>query len=145
MAVPLCEKLETSGINVTVINSGMYKKPDDKTDPHDSSWIHLYHSVDLFRKSHFAPEQWRDLRGYIHERDVIMRQKVVTLTRINRQLEMMNCKLPDAVSDIEGAGQTGCFFEFKPVQSLKRRPGGIPERQLSSLFSKCSERKVGGV
>jgi hypothetical protein len=30
---PLCEKLETSGINVTVINPGMYKKPDDKTDP----------------------------------------------------------------------------------------------------------------
>jgi hypothetical protein len=101
---PLCEKLETAGINVTVINPGMYKKPDMKTDPHDSSRIHLYHSVDLFRKSHFAPEHWRDLREYIHERDVIMKQKAVTLTRINRQLEMMNCKLPDVASDIEGAG-----------------------------------------
>jgi hypothetical protein len=101
---PLREKLEQSGINVTVINPGMYKKPDIKDDPHDSSWIHLYHSVDLFKKSHFAPEQWRDLREYIHERDVIMTQKAETLTRIQRQLSMMNVKIQTVISDIEGVG-----------------------------------------
>jgi hypothetical protein len=101
---PLREKLEESGISVTVINPGMYKKPDIKDDPHDSSWIHLYHSVDLFKKSHFAGEQWRDLREYIHERDVIMTQKAVTLTRIQRQLSMMNVKIQNVISDIEGVG-----------------------------------------
>ncbi|MDR0724936.1 MAG: transposase, partial [Prevotellaceae bacterium] len=101
---PLREKLELSGISVTVINPGMYKKPGIKDDPHDSSWIHLYHSVDLFKNSHLAPEHWRDLREYIHERDVIVTQKAITLTRMNRQLEMMNCKLPTVVSDIEGVG-----------------------------------------
>ncbi|MDR0613181.1 MAG: IS110 family transposase [Dysgonamonadaceae bacterium] len=101
---PLREKLEVSGINVTVINPGMYKKPNIKDDSHDSSWIHLYHSVDLFKKSHFAPEHWRDLREYIHERDVIMVQKAVTLTRMQRQLEMMNVKLQHEISDIEGVG-----------------------------------------
>jgi hypothetical protein len=109
---PLREKLEVSGINVTVINPGMYKKPDIKDDPHDSSWIHLYHSVDLFKKSHFAPERWRDLREYIHERDVLMVQKAATLTRIQRQLEMMNVKMQHIVSDIEGVGSLKVIREI---------------------------------
>jgi transposase len=75
---PLREKLELAEISVTVINPGMYRKPDMKDDPHDSSRIHLYHSADLFRKSHFAPEQWRDLREYIHERDIAVTQKAAT-------------------------------------------------------------------
>jgi transposase len=73
---PLREKLEVAGISVTVINPGMYRKPDEKTDPHDSSWIHLYYSADLFKKSHFALEQWRDLREHIHERDIAFLKKI---------------------------------------------------------------------
>lgn len=101
---PLREQLEVAGINVTVINPSMYKKPEMKNDSNDSTWIHLYHSVDLFKKSHFAPEHWRDLREYIHEREVVVTQKAQTLTRINRQLSMMNVKIQNVVSDIEGVG-----------------------------------------
>jgi transposase len=101
---PLREQLEVAGVNVTVMNPSMYKKPDMKNDSNDSTWIHLYHSVDLFKKSHFAPEHWRDLREYIHEREVVLKQKAQTLTRINRQLSMMNVKIQNVVSDIEGVG-----------------------------------------
>jgi transposase len=99
---PLRNMLENGGIRVTVINPSHYKKPEVKTDGKDSIWLHQYHSVDLFRMSHYAPECWRELREYIQERDSVQRHKSVSLVKIQRQLSMMNVKLQHCVSDIEG-------------------------------------------
>jgi hypothetical protein len=102
---PLREKLETAGLRVTIINPRDYKRSGDKKDDaYDSMQIHLYHSIDFFRRSHFAPEHWRDLREYNHERDIVALQKATTLVRIQRLLTMMNVKFANVVSDIEGVG-----------------------------------------
>jgi hypothetical protein len=99
---PLRSMLENAGIRVTVINPALYKKPDLKTDGKDSIWLHQYHSVGLFKDSHYAKECWRELREYIQEREVMQNHKSQSLVKISRQLSMMNVKLPHFVSDIEG-------------------------------------------
>jgi len=101
----LYEILEDVGIRVTLINPGHYKNSSClKTDENDSLWIHQYHSCGILRHSHIASEYYRELRNYIHERNVVQQQKSETLTRIQRLLTMMNIKLHHVISDVEGVG-----------------------------------------
>jgi len=101
----LYEMLEDAGISVTLIHPGHYKNSSHlKTDENDSLWIHQYHSCGILRHSHIASETYRELRNYIHERNVVQKQKSETLTRMQRILTMMNLKLQHVISDIEGAG-----------------------------------------
>ena len=101
----LYEMLEDAGIRVTLIHPGHYKNSSHlKTDENDSLWIHRYHSCGILRHSHIASETYRELRNYIHERNVVQKQKSETLTRIQRILTMMNLKLQHVISDMEGAG-----------------------------------------
>jgi transposase len=94
--------LEDRGIKTIIINPSLYRKPEVKTDGKDSIWLHQHHSVDLFRPSHIAPDYWREVREYIQERELIVRQKGVVLVKIQRQLDLMNIKLSHFISDIEG-------------------------------------------
>lgn len=101
----LYEMLEDVDIRVTLIHPGHYKNSANlKTDENDSLWIHQYHSCGILRHSHIASEHYRELRSYIHERNVVQKQKSETLTRIQRLLTMMNLKLHHLISDIEGVG-----------------------------------------
>jgi transposase len=101
----LYELLEESGIHLTLINPSHYKNSaNQKNDIKDSIWIHQYHSCGILRNSHIAGELYRELRHYIHERNVIQRQKSDTLNRIHRILSLMNIKLQHIISDIEGVG-----------------------------------------
>jgi transposase len=99
----LYELLEDAGIQVTLINPGHYKNSaNQKTDIKDCQWIHQYHSCGILRKSHIAPDLFRELRTYIHERNMIQKHKSVTLNRIHRLLSLMNIKYQHIISDIEG-------------------------------------------
>jgi hypothetical protein len=101
----LYELLEEAGIKVLLINPGHYKNSaNKKTDIQDCQWIHQYHACGILRNSHIAPEIYRELRSYIHERNVVQVQKSETLTRIQRILTQMNVKIQHVVSDIEGVG-----------------------------------------
>jgi transposase len=101
----LYELLEESGVSITLINPSHYKNSaNQKNDIKDSIWIHQYHSCGILRNSHIAGELYRELRHYIHERNVIQRQKSDTLNRIHRILSLMNIKFQHIISDIEGAG-----------------------------------------
>ncbi|MDR0866144.1 MAG: IS110 family transposase [Candidatus Symbiothrix sp.] len=101
----LYELLEDSGIKVTLINPSHYKNSaNQKTDINDCIWIHQYHSCGILRHSHIAPDLYRELRHYIHERTVIQVQKSDTLNRMHRLLTLMNIKFQHLISDIEGAG-----------------------------------------
>jgi len=52
--------------------------------------------------SHIAEEQYRELRVYIHERNVLQNAKADTLNRIQKVLTQMNIKFQHVISDIEG-------------------------------------------
>jgi hypothetical protein len=94
--------LEERGIKVIVINPSLYRKPEVKIDGKDSIRLHRYHSVDLFKPSHIAPDYWREVREYMQERELIVKQKGIVPVKIQRQPDLMNIKPSRFISDIEG-------------------------------------------
>jgi transposase len=95
--------LEEHGIRVTLVNPRHFKNVDgQKTDVRDSQWLHQLHAHGLLRASHIPEEVYRELRSYLHERNLLQQQKSDTLNRIQRVLTEMNIKVQHLISDIEG-------------------------------------------
>ena len=95
--------LEDAGINITLVNARHYKNVTaQKTDVKDAQWLQQLHAHGLLRGSHIAPEKYRELRTYIHERVVFQNQKSDALNRIQKILTQMNIKVQHIISDIEG-------------------------------------------
>lgn len=99
----LYEILENHGFQVTLVNPKHFKNVDaQKTDVKDCQWLQQLHAHGLLRKSHIAPELFRELRSYLHERNIHQNQKSDTLNRIHKLLTQMNIKFQHLISDIEG-------------------------------------------
>jgi len=99
----LYEILEQHGIGVTLVNPKHFKNvAGQKTDVIDCQWLHQLHAYGILRASHIAPEIYRELRAYIHERNILQKQKSDTLNRIHKLLTKMNIKFQHIISDIEG-------------------------------------------
>jgi transposase len=99
----LYEVLEEHDLSVTLINPRHFKNVQaHKTDVKDCQWLHQLHAHGLLRASHIAPEIYRELKSYLHERNVLQQQKSDTLNRIHRVLTQMNIKMQHLISDIEG-------------------------------------------
>ena len=97
------EVLEQSGFKVTLVNARNYRNVDgQKTDVKDCQWLHQLHAHGLLRASHIAEDQYRELRTYIHERSLLLKNKSETLNRIHKVLTQMNIKVQHIISDIEG-------------------------------------------
>jgi transposase len=95
--------LEEHGLKVTLVNPRHFKNVDGhKTDVKDSQWLHQLHAHGLLWASHIAEEVYRELRNYLHERNVLQQQKSDTLNRIQKILTQMNIKIQHLISDIEG-------------------------------------------
>ncbi|MFI5140653.1 MAG: IS110 family transposase [Sphingobacteriales bacterium] len=101
--ISLFQILEGYGMKVTLVNPRHFKNVDGhKTDVKDSQWLHQLHAHGLLRASHVPQEIYRELRGYLHERDILQHQKSDTLNRIQKILTQMNIKVQHLISDIEG-------------------------------------------
>ncbi|GAC1388759.1 MAG: IS110 family transposase [Ginsengibacter sp.] len=101
--IAVYEILEQQGFNVTLVNAKHFKNVDaQKTDVKDCQWLHQLHANGLLRGSHIAEEAFRELKSYLHERDVLQQQKSDILNRIHKLLTKMNVKVQHLVSDIEG-------------------------------------------
>jgi len=97
------EVLEQEGLKVTLTNPKHFKNvAAQKTDVKDCQWLHQLHAHGLLRSSHIAPELYRELKTYIHERNTLQNMKSDTLNRIHRILTQMNIKVQHVISDIEG-------------------------------------------
>jgi transposase len=95
--------LEDRGLQVVVLNPSHYRNvAAQKTDVKDAQWLHQLLAHGLLRNSHIAPEPYRELRHYLHERNILQGQKSETLNRIQKHLTMMNIKFQHLISDIEG-------------------------------------------
>lgn len=122
--------LESYGMEITVVNPSHYRNvAAQKTDINDAQWLHQLMAHGLLRNSHIAPELHRELRHYLHERDIYKKQKSDTLNRIQKTLTLMNIKTQHLISDIEGVAG------MKLLQSICL---GIsdPEKLLEIIYSK---------
>jgi transposase len=101
--VAVYEILEQHGFKVTLVNAKHFKNVDaQKTDVKDCQWLHQLHANGLLRASHIAKEEYRELKCYLHERNILQKQKSDTLNRIHKLLTQMNIKVQHLLSDIEG-------------------------------------------
>lgn len=99
----LYELLEQQEMEVTLVNARHFKNvAAQKTDVKDAQWLHQLHAHGLLRRSHIAAEDYRKLRSYLHERNLLQKQKSDTLNRIHKLLTQMNIKVQHLISDIEG-------------------------------------------
>lgn len=95
--------LEKRGIKIVLINPSHFRNTTArKTDINDAQWLHQLLAHGLLRDSHIAPELYRQLRSYLHEREVLQQQKSDTLNRIQKTLTLMNIKFQHLISDVEG-------------------------------------------
>lgn len=129
------EILEQQGFTVTLVNAKHFKNVDaQKTDVKDCQWLHQLHAHGLLKASHIAPEVYRELKSYLHERNILQKQKSDTLNRIHKLLTQMNIKVQHLISDIEGVSG------MKLLQAIAR---GIKEPQELLSLIDVSRLKAG--
>jgi transposase len=135
--------LEQNGMKIVLVNPSHYRNvPARKTDINDAQWLHQLLAHGMLRDSHIAPELYRELRSYLHEREVLQQQKSDTLNRIQKVLTLMNIKFQHLVSDIEGVAG---MLLLRAISTGMREPEALlklidynrlkasPEDLLSSL------------
>lgn len=130
--MPLFSILEGMGMQVVIINPSHFRNvPAQKTDINDAQWLHQLLTHGLLRNSHIAPEAYRELRQYLHERGNCQKSKSDTLNRIQKVLSGMNIKFQHLISDIEGV--TG-------MQLLEAICSGI--REPEALLAKVGHKRL---
>jgi transposase len=135
--------LERHGMEMILVNPSHYRNVSaQKTDVNDAQWLHQLLAHGLIRNSHIAPELYRELRQYLHEREIYQDQKSATLNRIQKTLTLMNIKFQHLISDIEGVAgmklvraiSSGISEPEKLLALIDvKRLKASPEELLSSL------------
>jgi transposase len=95
--------LEKHGMEMFLVNPSHYRNVSaQKTDINDAQWLHQLLAHGLIRNSHIAPELYRHLKQYLHEREIYQNYKSDTLNRMQKTLTLMNIKFQHLISDVEG-------------------------------------------
>jgi transposase len=95
--------LEKHGMEMFLVNPSHYRNVSaQKTDINDAQWLHQLLAHGLIRNSHIAPELYRELRQYLHEREIYQNHKSDSLNRMQKTLTLMNVKFQHLISDVEG-------------------------------------------
>jgi transposase len=104
--IPLYDILEGYGIEVYLVEARKMKNvPGRKTDVADCQWIQELHSYGLLTSSYVPDETVRKLRDLVRHREKLVESKSTHILRMQKQLELMNIKITNVISDI--TGQTG--------------------------------------
>lgn len=158
--IPLYEILETKGFDVVLANAKYVKNvPGRKTDVQDCMWLQQLHSCGLLHASFRPEDHICVLRGFMRQRDNLVKGAGIHLQRIQKALMQMNIRLDKAVTDI--SGETGMKIieaiidgERDPVNLAKLRnwrvkkdEAEIAEALLGNyrqehLFSLAQEHKL---
>ncbi len=102
--IPLFELLESEGFEVNLVEPGQLSRcgARPKTDVLDAQWIQRLHSYGLLRASFRPPDSVLALRAYSRLRQTQVRNAASHVEHMQKALEQMNVKLPEAVSSIIG-------------------------------------------
>ena len=102
--IPLCEMLESAGIEVFLVDPSYTKqvKGRPKTDRRDCKWIQRLHALGLLAAAFRPDEKIRVLRNYLRQRANLVRSSSQDIQHMQKALEQMNLKLTVVISDITG-------------------------------------------
>jgi transposase len=101
--IPLFQILETSGLEVRLVNAHFVKTvPGRKSDVLDCQWLQKLHSYGLLSGSFRPDDQVCVFRSYIRQRERLTKSASVHIQRMQKALTEMNVQLHRVVSDITG-------------------------------------------
>jgi transposase len=97
------EVLERKGLQVVLVNAHHLKNvPGRKSDVRDCQWIQQLHSYGLLSASFIPDEATRELRYFVRQRTSLQKEKSTKLQHMGKSLQLMNLKLQNVISSIEG-------------------------------------------
>ena len=121
--IPLYQILEERGFEVKLVNARHVKNvPGRKSDVQDCRWLQRLHSYGLLSGS-FRPEaQVCVLRGYLRQRDNLVRYASAHIQHMQKALGEMNLQLHKVLSDITGV--TGMRI-IRAILAGERNPAAL--------------------
>lgn len=128
--------LVKADLEVYLVNARHVKNvKGHKTDVVDSRWLQLLHSIGLLSDS-FHPDAYTEqLRTLVRHRRSLIRDKSRCVTKMNKSLVLMNIRLSNVMSDIDGV--TGLEI-IKAIIAGERN-----SRQLAKLSQHRLKASVG--
>jgi transposase len=104
--IPLYEILDARGFEVVLVNARDVKNvPGRKTDVKDCQWLQQLHSYGLLKASFRPEDHICTLRGFMRQRDNLVKGAGIHVQRMQKALTQMNVQLHKVISDV--TGQTG--------------------------------------
>ena len=104
--VPLYEVLEERGLAVKLVDARKVKNVSGrKSDVSDCQWIQQLESYGLLAGAYRPSEEVVILRGYVRQREMLVRLAVTHIQHMQKALQQMNLRLDTVVADV--TGQTG--------------------------------------
>lgn len=102
--IPLFELLERRGFRVSLVDPRQTRQVSGrpKTDVLDCQWTQRLHSYGLLAASFRPEDQVVVLRGYLRQRQMLIRYAGQHVQHLQKALEQMNVKLAEVVSDVTG-------------------------------------------
>jgi transposase len=102
--IALFELLERRGLQVFLVDPRQTRQVSGrpKTDVLDCQWIQRLHSYGLLAASFRPEDQVVVLRGYLRQRQMLIRYAGQHVQHLQKALEQMNVKLTEVVSDVTG-------------------------------------------
>lgn len=98
--------LAAAGFEVLLVNPHSLKAINrNKSDVSDCEWIQELHSYGLLKNSFRPGDQGVTFRGYVRQRDRLIKDAAIQLQLMHKALTQMNIQLRQVLSDI--AGSTG--------------------------------------
>jgi transposase len=114
--IPLFDLLASRGLDVILVDPRQttHAPGRPKSDVLDCQWIRRLHSYGLLTASFRPSDAIVRQRGFVRQRDMLIRYAAQHVQHIQKTLEEMNVKLTEVVSDV--VGQTG----MKIIQDIVR-------------------------
>ncbi|HYT87552.1 MAG TPA: IS110 family transposase [Gemmataceae bacterium] len=137
--IPLFELLESRGFEVFLVDPRQTHnvKGRPKTDRLDCQWIQRLHACGLLAGSFRPSDQIVVLRGYLRQKQMLVRYAAQHVQHLQKALEQMNVKLTEVVSDITGV--TGLSI-LKAILQGERDP--VQLAKLRNVHCKASEAGI---
>ena len=140
--IPLFELLEEANLNPILVHPSHIKQfSGRKTDALDCQWIQTLLSYGLLRACFRPSKEICELRTYMRQRDVLIKQSTINIQQMQKALDQMNVLVHRAVSDI--TGKTGLKIikaivggEHNPKNLAKLRHGTCrkSEKQIAQAL-----------
>ena len=125
--VALFDILQERGLDVWLVDSRSTKQvAGRKSDVSDCQWIQQLHSYGLLKRA-FVPEaKIATVRSYMRQRDQLVASASREIHHMQKELELMNIKLTEVVSDV--TGQTGMAI-IESILEGERDPDRLSEHR----------------